>query len=114
DTIKGGLGHDDLSGKSGSDIFVYTALGESTGQTRDLLRDFIASSDKFDLNVSVTGVDAKITSGAMHEASFTGDLTVAVNGSNLAAHHAVMFVANSGDLVNHAFLVVDANGTAGF
>lgn len=114
DRLYGGLGHDDLSSKGGNDIFEYDAVSESTGATRDLLRDFIASSDKFDMNVSVTGVDTKITSGAMNEATFSANLAAAVNNTNLAAHHAVLFAASSGDLLNHVFLVVDANGTAGF
>ncbi len=34
--------------------------------------------------------------------------------TGLGAHQAVLFTPDQGDLKNHVFLIVDANGTAGY
>jgi Ca2+-binding RTX toxin-like protein len=115
DSIQGGLGKDDLSGKGGNDIFVYTAVADSTNQGRDLIRDFVCSNDKFDLNAAVTGIDFAVTTGTLNEgATFAANLAAAVGAAKLGAHHAVLFTASAGTLSGHEFLVVDANGVAGF
>ncbi len=61
-----------------------------------------------------TAVDASVTSGALSTASFDTDLAAAVGASQLGAHHAVVFTASSGTLAGDHFLVIDANGTAGY
>ncbi|HTQ14827.1 MAG TPA: hypothetical protein VMH86_13210 [Rhizomicrobium sp.] len=116
DTIYGGGGGDLLSGGSGADTFVYDAVSESTGYGRDTITDFIASADKFDLNVSVTGIDAKVTAGTLNDdlGNFDTNLAAAIGSSKLAAHHAVLFAPSAGTGQGETFLIVDANGVAGY
>ncbi|MEI9887634.1 MAG: Ig-like domain-containing protein [Rhizomicrobium sp.] len=113
-------GADTLTGNDGADTFVYIAAANSTGNADgtayDTIVGFDASVDKFDLPGSVTGVDAP-QSGDLSSASFDSDLG-AVLGSGqageLGAGHAVLFTATNGTLNTHLFLVVDADGTAGY
>jgi Ca2+-binding RTX toxin-like protein len=127
DSITGGAGNDKfyglggadtLTGNGGADTFVYTKVSESTGNTNgtayDTIVGFDAAADHFDLPGSVTGVDAQITTGALSSASFDGDLATVVGSGQLGAHHAVLFTADGGSLATHTFLVVDANGVAGY
>jgi hypothetical protein len=60
-----------------------------------------------------TGIDTAVTTGSLSTASFVTDLTADLAG-HLASHHAVLFTADAGSLSGHTFLVVDANGTAGY
>ena len=50
----------------------------------------------------------------MSAASVDAGLAAAIGPSQLAGHHAVLFTPTSGDLAGHNFLIVDANGTAGY
>ena len=114
DTIKGLGRGDTLTGAGGSDKFVYTAVSESTSTTRDTITDFNASEDLIDLWFQVTGVDTAIISGSLGTRRFDSDLASAVNASKLAAYHAVLFTPNAGTLSGSTFLIVDANGVAGY
>jgi hypothetical protein len=131
DTLTGGAGNDKfyglggadtITGNDGADTFVYTRVAESTGNADgtayDTIVGFDAAADHFNLQpdspTGVTGVDASITSGALSSASFDTDLTAAIGAGQLASHHAVTFAADSGTLGGHTFLVVDANGVAGY
>jgi hypothetical protein len=60
----------------------------------------------------VTGFDAAIQSGALSAGSFNADLGAALSG--LGAGHAVVYAPNAGGLAGKIFLVVDANGVAGY
>jgi serralysin len=113
DTLTGGLGSDTLNGGTGNNVFAFNAVAESTGAGYDKVVGFDFSRDVFSLPFTVTGVDAAAT-GALSSASFDNDLTNAINASNLAAGHAVLFNATSGTLAGHSFMVVDANNTAGY
>jgi glucose/arabinose dehydrogenase len=114
DLISGGNGADTLTGGSGADVFVYSALIESTGASYDTLPDFDAAADRIDLPVAVTGFDTAVAGGALSTASFDTDLAAALGAGSLAARHAVLFTPSSGSLAAHIFLVVDANGVAGY
>jgi len=115
DTFYGGDGADDLTGGGGADTFSYLAVSNSTGVNFDLVHDFDVGVDRFDLpGAAVTGIDATVASGALTTASFDSDLAAAVGAGNLAAQHAVLFTPSSGDYPSHTFLIVDANGTAGY
>ncbi|MGH6871132.1 MAG: beta strand repeat-containing protein [Rhizomicrobium sp.] len=116
DTIHGGGGADLLSGGAGADIFVYNGVSESTSYSRDAITDFLASADKFDLNVSVTGIDAKVTAGSLTDdiGSFDSTLAAAITSSKLLAHHAVLFAPSAGTGQGETFLIIDANGVAGY
>ena len=114
DTITGLGRGDTLTGAAGVDTFVYTAVSDSTSRTFDTITDFDASADRLDLWYPVTGVDASITSGSVGSRRFDSDLVSAVGATKLAAHHAVLFTPDAGAYLGKTFLVVDANGVAGY
>ena len=114
DTLNGGLGADHMTGDAGQDVFVYGATNQSTGAAYDTITDFDATADHLDMPGTVTGIDATVSSGALSSGSFNGDLSSAVGAGQLAAHHAVLFTPDSGSLSGETFLIVDANGVAGY
>ena len=114
DVLTGGGGADVLTGGGGHDQFQYVAVSDSTGSSYDRITDFDATMDKFVLPTTVTGVDSEVTVGALSQSSFNTDLSAALTSAQLAIGHAVLFAPNSGTLAGHIFLVVDANGTAGY
>lgn len=103
DTIEGGGGADLLNGFGGGDTFVYAAVADSDADGYDRITGFDASSDKIDLWYTVTGIDAAL-SGALSKLAHIADA------SHLAADHALLFSATDG----FTYLVVDANGVAGY
>jgi hypothetical protein len=112
DLIEGGGGADILAGGDGSDTFTWRDAAESSGADYDILADFDAASDKIDLEVTVSGFDAAIAGGSLSEGSFNADLGTALAG--LGAGRAVFYAPDAGDLAGTVFLVVDANGVAGY
>jgi Ca2+-binding RTX toxin-like protein len=114
DTMDGGLGADRMRGGLGNSVFIYDGAAESTGAGRDWVDVLKPLKDKFDLDVAVTAVDPKVNAGALSEASFDVNLAAALGAGQLSAGHAVVFRPNAGDLAGHFFLVVDANGVAGY
>ena len=111
-----------LTGGRQSDTFVYQAAHDSIGAGYDTITNLAFGSDKIWLDAGTlltgdtqpTGIDAAITHGALSTATFTSDLAAAVNASNLAANHAVLFTADSGTLSGHTFLIVADGGGAGY
>src|SRR5204863_7092405 len=63
---------------------------------------------------SVSGFDGKISHGILSTANFDTQLAGAIGASELAADHAVLFQPSKGTLAGFLFLIVDANGTAGY
>ena len=114
DILTGGGGGDRLSGNGGHDIFVYGAVSDSTSKHYDTVTDFNATVDHFDLPFAVTGIDAHLTTGELGRAHFDNQLKHAIKPAKLAAHHAVLFTPDAGALAGHTFLIVDANGVAGY
>jgi len=123
DVLKGGLGNDLFIGGEGADVltgggghnhFIYGDAIDSTGPNFDTIADFDAGADKFDLPASVNDIDTEVSGGALSQSSFNQDLKAAVDAAHLAAGNAVLFAPDSGDLAGHLFLIVDANGTAGY
>jgi large repetitive protein len=114
DTITGLGGNDTLTGAAGSDTFVYGAVSHSTSRNYDTITDFDGSSDVLDFWFQVTGLDASITGGSVGSRRFDSDLASAVNSTKLAAHHAVLFTPSAGAPAGSKFLIVDANGVAGY
>jgi Ca2+-binding RTX toxin-like protein len=123
DILSGGAGADRLTGDNGRDVlkggddtdtFAYPMLLDSYDRHGDWIRDFDSASDLFDLNISVTGIDAVIMGGTLSDATFVMDIEAAVDAAHLAEHHAVVFAPDSGDFAGHVYLVVEAGGNAGF
>jgi hypothetical protein len=112
DRLSGGDGADDLTGGGGADTFAYAAVSNSTSVNFDSIHDFAGGTDHFDLPGGVTSIG--VGAGTLRTASFDSDLAAALGTGNLAVQQAVLFVPTSGDYVGHTFLVVDANGTAGY
>jgi Ca2+-binding RTX toxin-like protein len=112
DLIVGGGGADTLRGGGGSDTFGYGAAGESSGPAYDTLADLTPGVDHIDLDGTVAGFAAPITSGALSTATFDADLGAALAG--LGAAQAAWFAPDAGDLAGTIFLVVDGNGVAGY
>ncbi|HEY1706645.1 MAG TPA: bluetail domain-containing putative surface protein [Rhizomicrobium sp.] len=118
DEIHGGMGKDLLIGNGGGDVFVYHSVAESTGKDGDTIRGFHfgtdPGSDRFDLPVAVAAIDPFVGAGTLNQASFNSDLKADIGKAQLGAHHAVLFTASGGDLSGHTYLIVDANGIAGY
>jgi hypothetical protein len=114
DVLYGLGGGDTLTGGGGADRFAYTAVSESTGAHYDTIADFHFGEDVIDLPVTVTALDAAVSHGSLSTASFDADLSAALGASALGAGHAVLFTADQGELSGQTFLVVDANGQAGY
>ncbi|HEY1630644.1 MAG TPA: bluetail domain-containing putative surface protein [Rhizomicrobium sp.] len=95
----------------------YDAVSDSTGVHYDIVSRFVGDgSDHFHLSpiTTVTGLDTTVAAGALSTATFDSDLAAAVGAGQLAAQHAVLFTPTSGTLAGQVFLIVDANGTAGY
>ena len=118
DTLQIAAGHSDIvNGGAGADHFVFTSVTESTSSNYDTIVGFNASVEKFDfsaLSLHVTGVNAAVTSGVLSTANFDTNLASAINSTHLGANHAVLFTATTGSLAGDTFLIVDANGHAGY
>ena len=114
DTLYGIGGADRLEGGAGADRFFYTRVSESTGAAYDTIVDFSFGEDKIDLLFPVTGLGAAVRGGTLSRGSFDADLAAAVGASKLGVGQALFFTPDGGDLAGKAFLVVDANGKAGY
>lgn len=112
--ITGGAGADTITVTAGTDTLVYTTVSQSTRAGFDTISHFdFLNNDHFDLDVAVTGIDTRVSSGTLNTATFDSDLAAAIGASQLAAHHAVYFDATAGTAVGR-YLIVDADGTAGY
>jgi Ca2+-binding RTX toxin-like protein len=123
DTLSGGSGRDTLSGDGdsdtltggvGRDVFAFHAVGDSTGTKFDVITDFDADDDKLSFAAPVSALDTAVNSGTLRASSFNSDLRAAVGRHELHAGDAVLFTPAHGTYAAHTFLIVDANGTAGY
>ena len=115
--IIGGLGADNLTGGALSDTFTYTSAAQSTSTHYDTVTAFKFGTDIFDTPGAagtITGINTKVSSGALSTATFDANLASAITSSHLGAHHAVLFTPTSGTLSGDTFLIVDLNGVAGY
>lgn len=113
DVIYGGGGADILAGGGNMDVFVYGSASESSGAGYDTLVDLDFAEDVVDLPTEVSGFDPSVAGRALSTATFDSDLAAALDG-RLGVGRAVLFTADSGDLSGKTFLIVDANGEAGY
>jgi hypothetical protein len=122
DKFQGGLGADILTGGAGHNTYIYTSVSDSlgspndgpTGTGFDTIVGLNPNVDKLDLWFTVTGVDPEVTSGQLRQVFFDDDMAAAINSSHLAIHHAVLFTPTTGDFDGKTFLIVEANGVAGY
>jgi Ca2+-binding RTX toxin-like protein len=115
DVLNGGAGADRLDGGVGADTLVYRRAGDSTGKQFDTVVGFDADAmDVFDVKPEITGIDAKVNGGTLSKATFNDDLEAAIGDGQLGADHAVLFKVTAGDYVGKTFLIVNANGEAGY
>ncbi|KAF0181745.1 MAG: hypothetical protein IV086_06660 [Hyphomonadaceae bacterium] len=114
DTISGDAGADRLTGGGGDDQFLYASAAESTSTNFDTLVGFnFRNTDMFDLPTAVTSVST-VNGGALDLANFDTDLSAALNAGVLSVGEAAVFNPNAGSFAGQSFLVVDANGVAGY
>ncbi len=123
DTLIGGLGADLLNGGTSRDHFKYgdasasggSIAAQSTGSSFDTITGFSQhDTDQFVLWFAVTGIDATVAGGHMSKATADADLSTAITAGALDVHHALLFTPTTGDQQGDTFLIVDANGVAGY
>lgn len=114
DLIQGNEGGDTLEGGKGRDTYGYAGgANESQSGNYDTVVGFdFDNTDVFDMVFEVTGVDTA-ASGALNHATFDADLKAGLAG-NLLAGHAILYAVEEGDLTGELFLVIDADGKAGY
>lgn len=123
DRIEGGAGPDHLVGLGGADkliggpggdLYDCGAAPQTTGPDYDTIVDFDATQDQFGVAHFVKGIDPTVSGGELRTGHFNGDLAAAIGSGQLARYHALLFVPDAGNLAGHIFLIVDANGRAGY
>lgn len=117
DTLLGGDKGDVMTGGVGHDWFEPGTVAQSTGRAFDEIVGFDAKGvDTIALrDVSVTRVDPTVVGGALHDnVNFNSDLAAAIGKAQLGIHHAVLFEPDAGAFAGQTFLIVDANGKAGY
>ncbi len=103
DVLRGGGGADIFTGGAGSDTFVYRDAADSSDTAIDRIADFDAANDKIDLWFGLNGIDATQTAASI------ASLASVFDAAHLGQHHAAL-----ADIGSHTYLVIDANGTAGY
>ena len=111
DWLFGGGGGDTLTGGGGADTFFYDDVSQSTSASYDRLVGFDAAVDRIDLPF-IVGTFAVSTSGTLNSAGM--DAAFASTFGGLPYHQAALFTATGGDMAGRIFLVVDADGIAGY
>jgi Ca2+-binding RTX toxin-like protein len=118
DTAKGGMGADIIIGNStDNETFVYTSAHESTGAGYDTILNVNFELDTFHVPWgNMANNFGFFAGGSLSTATFNSDLAIEVGkqGFGNTPHDAILYEPTSGDLVGHAFLVIDVNGHPGY
>jgi Ca2+-binding RTX toxin-like protein len=114
DEFTGGGAGDQLTGNGGGDLFKYTDVDDSTGRNFDTITAFNASEDQLGFSFAVGNVDPQVNGGALSRNTFDNELENAIGAGEMGSGDAVLFAPDAGFYAGHLFLVVDANGTAGY
>ena len=135
--LRGYDGEDTLNGKEGEDILLggahrdilkpgtdtvrdiirFSAVTDSTGPGRDQVSGMdLNAEDVFDFAAVPVSLAASVVAGTLNAGSFNTDLQTAIGAAQMGIGQAVLFDATAGDLSGPGlkFLVVDANGEAGY
>jgi hemolysin type calcium-binding protein len=108
------VGRDHLVAGADATKFVYSGVDDSTSKAFDTVSAFDPALDKFALWFKVGGVDAAISGGDLRGSHFDADLAALADSAHLGAHHAVLIDPSAGRYAGETFLIVDANGEAGY
>lgn len=142
DTITGGLGHDTLRGGAGNDTLIVgtgfgddlggdmwsadgadifkfgsgDSIGGATGWNIGFIHDFDSASDHIlvQTNHAITAIDGAGAGGSVSHATFQANISSIIGAGQLGANHAVFLSVSGGDMGGEFFLVIDANGVAGW
>jgi hypothetical protein len=68
----------------------------------------------FKLGFIPTAIDTAVTVGSLSTGTFDADLASVIDSTKLHLGNAVLFTASAGTLSGRKFLIVDANGAAGY
>jgi hypothetical protein len=114
DEFTGGGAGDQLTGNGGGDLFRHLAVDDSTSRNFDTIVGFNASEDELGFTFAVGNVDPQVNGGALSRNTFDNELENAIGAGEMGAGDAVLFAPDAGFYDGHLFLVVDANGQAGY
>ncbi len=103
----GGGGADVLTGGSGADVFVFTAIGDSTSNVRDRITDFATGVDKVDLSAIDADLSVSGDQAFTQVSQFTGRAGQAVISNSNGT--ALLSLDQNGDGV--ADFVLSVTGT---
>lgn len=114
DTLEGDAGADRLVGGGGADQFIYVRAADSTGSAFDTVVGFNFNGvDVFDIPGAVTSTSV-ISAGSLDAATFDADLSATFDATTLNAGEAALYRPNAGSFAGQRFLVIDADGVAGY
>ncbi|MBI2236023.1 MAG: M10 family metallopeptidase C-terminal domain-containing protein [Magnetospirillum sp.] len=110
DTLVGAAGADTLTGGDGKDVFRYTANGQSTAASMDVIADFVSGTDKIDLQ-GIAGITYSTTPFAWNTsvAATIGDIDAAALATPATYDNRIYFFTGGG----HGYLYVKGTGSAG-
>jgi Ca2+-binding RTX toxin-like protein len=108
DWLVGGAGADVLHGGDDADTFVFQRASDSLFGAEDAIAGFDGKSDRIALNFQVKGL------AAARSVTFLSQLESVLTASALSDRHAVLITQQSGALPATTWLVIDANGRAGY
>jgi len=115
DSLQGDAGADTLDGGAGTDFFYYNSVSDSTGRAFDIVKAFDFSADHFTFNtIGINQIDPAVSGGRLSHATFNTDIHAKITAANLLAHDAVIWTPGSGTYGGATFLIIDANGVAGY
>lgn len=114
DVIEGGGAADLLEGGGGADLFLYRSPEDSSGPAYDTIVGFDPSEDKIVLPVPVGCYAGLFRGGTLSPGSFDEDLKAALGQDRLPLGAFSGFLPSQGTLAGTPFLVVEANGAAGY
>jgi Ca2+-binding RTX toxin-like protein len=106
-------GADDLTGGTAADQFSYFSPTESVSAAYDTIHSLDFDEDVFYMFGGAPNIAGPV-SGTLSAISFDSDLAAAVGAGQMGVNDALIFTATGGTLTGRSFLVVNADGSAGY